>query len=180
MLPLKGGNYYHIYNRGNNKENIFLEEKNYQYFLSLYQKYIMSYVDTFAYCLLPNHFHLLLRVKTSPVSNLSRQFSHFFNAYAKAFNKAYNRTGSLFQKNFQRRLITSEPYLYQVLGYIHVNPQRHGFIEDFRKYPYSSYQILLSKNDTFLTRYKVIHWFGGAKQYKEFHKNIFDGEPFGI
>jgi len=57
------GNFYHIYNRGNNRENIFFEENNYYYFLEKYDKYLTNYLETFAYCLLPNHFHLLVRVK---------------------------------------------------------------------------------------------------------------------
>ena len=188
MLQLKEGNFYHIYNRGNNKEDIFREERNYHHFLFLYQKYVVPFVDTFAYCLLKNHFHLLIRIKgssqsktwevskTSQVSSVSLQFSHLFNAYAKAFNKAYNRTGSLFQERFQRKLITTDTYLLQVLGYIHLNPQHHGFIEDFRLYPYSSYQTLISKNDTFLACDEVILWFGNVKQFEEFHRNVFENE----
>jgi REP element-mobilizing transposase RayT len=66
------GSYYHIYNRGNNKENIFFEEKNYQHFLRLFDKYLSPYIDVYAYCLMPNHFHFLIRVKT-----LEEQFSEF-------------------------------------------------------------------------------------------------------
>lgn len=62
-IPLQFGVYYHIFNRGNNRENLFFEERNYRHFLRLYAKYILPVVDTYAYCLLPNHFHLLIRVK---------------------------------------------------------------------------------------------------------------------
>jgi putative transposase len=185
MIALEPGNSYHIYNRGNNREQIFRHERNYEYFLHLYQKYLTSVVDTFAYCLLGNHFHFLIRVRqkmrevseTSQVS-VSGQFSHLFNAYAKAFNKAYKRTGSLFQERFRRRLITSERYLYQLLGYVHLNPQRHGFVQDFRKYPFSSYQGLLSDKPTFLAREEVMQWFGGKQAFDEFHSNVFDEELF--
>ena len=57
------GSFYHIYNRGNNKEKIFFEEKNYRHFLKLFDKYLSPYVDVYAYCLMPNHFHFLIRVK---------------------------------------------------------------------------------------------------------------------
>ncbi|MBN1976347.1 MAG: hypothetical protein JW918_03000, partial [Anaerolineae bacterium] len=63
FVPLEHGQYYHIYNRGNNGENIFIEERNYSYFLGLYAKYIEPIADTFAYVLLRNHFHLLVRIK---------------------------------------------------------------------------------------------------------------------
>ena len=103
---LRFGGYYHIFNRGNNRETIFREQRNYFYFLKLYEKYIPLVADTFAYCLLPNHFHLLVRVKTGEekvtsglrVKNPGQQFGNLFNAYTKAFNKVYQRTGSLFEK----------------------------------------------------------------------------------
>jgi len=65
--PLRYDTYYHIYNRGVNRENIFFETRNYEYFLNLYWKYIGQVVDTFAYCLLRNHFHLAIRVKSNEV-----------------------------------------------------------------------------------------------------------------
>ena len=61
--PLIPGVTYHIYNRGNNGETIFPEERNYEYFMQLYGKYISPIADTFAYCLMPNHFHFLIRIK---------------------------------------------------------------------------------------------------------------------
>ncbi|MBF8283376.1 MAG: hypothetical protein HW378_2291 [Anaerolineales bacterium] len=73
-IPLHPGQYYHIYNRGNNRENVFREERNYPYFLKLYAKYIEPIAETYAYCLLRNHFHLLVRIRevrqTDAVSRL--------------------------------------------------------------------------------------------------------------
>ena len=63
VIPLEPGKYYHIFTRGNNREDIFPEEKNYAYFLQLYRNHISSIADTFAYCLLKNHFHFLIRIK---------------------------------------------------------------------------------------------------------------------
>jgi len=94
--PLINGNYYHIYNRGNNSDTTFYEDENYYHFLKLYKKYLDPVVDTFAGCLLKNHFHLLVYIKEeneikknklrySTIEKLkaisaSKQFSHFFNA----------------------------------------------------------------------------------------------------
>ena len=119
--PLYPGKYYHIYNRGNNREILFFEELNYPYFLKLYANHIEPIADTFCYCLLKNHFHFLIRIKTNDeyreylrVSkfndreeykgkeksiNPSQGFSNLFNAYAKAINKRYQRTGSLFEES---------------------------------------------------------------------------------
>ena len=188
MILLEPGNFYHLYNRGNNKENIFYEDRNYEHFLNLYRKYVSEMVETFAYCLMKNHFHFLVRVKqpaeptcevlkTSQVGKMvSRQFSHMFNAYAKAFNKAYNRTGSLFQERFRRKIITSDRYFGQAILYIHVNPQRHRVIKDFRKYPYSSYRVMLSNDETFLAREKVVEYFGNRDMFHQFHENAFEEE----
>lgn len=64
-IPLEYGKSYHIYNRGNNRENLFVEERNYRYFLGLYTKHIRPVADTFAYCLLRNHFHVAVRIKAA-------------------------------------------------------------------------------------------------------------------
>ena len=67
QIPLEAHKVYHIYNRGINGTNIFYEERNYAYFLEKYAHYLHNWVDTFAYCLLKNHFHLLIRVKELPL-----------------------------------------------------------------------------------------------------------------
>ena len=70
-VPLQYGKYYHIFNRGNNRENIFIEERNYRYFLKLCAKHITHVADTYAYCLLRNHFHFLVRIKTMEEQELT-------------------------------------------------------------------------------------------------------------
>lgn len=184
--PLQYGCYYHIYNRGNNRENLFLEERNYRHFLRLYAYYIEPIADTYAYCLLKNHFHVLVRIKTvaeqaqqqmEPVASdqahalsPSRQFSNLFNAYTKAINAAYGRTGNLFERPFERVEVTSERYLSRLVTYIHRNPQQHGLIADFRAWPYSSYQSLYSNRATRVRRDAVIGWFGGPTQVELAHQ----------
>ncbi|MEW5980590.1 MAG: transposase [Acidobacteriota bacterium] len=168
--------YYHIYNRGNNRQNIFIEERNYRYFLQKYAQLVTPYADTFAYCLLRNHFHLLVRVKNLDEIDPAWQdkkpgqvFGNFFNAYAKAFNRMYNRTGSLFENPFRRIVVTSEAHFTQLIVYIHQNPQKHGFVDDFRNWPYSSYHALLGAGPTRLQRQVVIDWFGGARPLEDAH-----------
>ena len=195
--PLVPGMYYHIYNRGNNSENLFLEKRNYPYFLSLYQKHIAPVTDTFAYCLLRNHFHVAGRIKTeeeyleylkqtSQVSetcevldkkkkfNPSQAFSNFFNAYAKSINKGYGRTGSLFQERFGRIPVTSDAYFMTLIFYIHYNPQKHGFVDDFRDWEWSSYHALIGTDETKLKREEVLNLFGGLKGFQEFHQTKMD------
>ncbi len=171
-ISLEYEDYYHIYNRGNNSEIIFREESNYFYFLKLLKKYIVPVADVFAYCLLSNHFHILIRVKEECKVTLSveKSFSNLFNAYAKAFNKRFGRTGKLFEERFKRKKVEDESYITELIYYIHSNPQKHGILEDFRIYPYSSYNLILSNKPTSLKREEVINWFGGSFFYEEYHK----------
>ncbi len=181
--PLHFDTHYHIYNRGNNREDIFIEERNYGHFLNLYIKYIEPVADTLAYCLLQNHFHLMVRIKSETEINLwqdsqlevlkikninpSRRFSDFFNSYAKAINHAYGRTGSLFQHPFGRVMITDEKQFWNVIAYIHQNPQKHNFVNDFRNWNWSSYNDILSSELTIVNRKKVLELFGGKQNFLE-------------
>jgi REP element-mobilizing transposase RayT len=175
-IPLQQGQYYHIHNRGNNRERVFIEERNYRYFLKLYAEHIEPIADTFAYCLLPNHFHFLVYIKDltglgdlSGLKKPSQYFSNLFNAYTKALNKAYDRTGALFQRPFGRILVTSDAYFVHLVTYIHQNPQRHGLVADFRTWPYSSYHAHLSDKPTRLQRDDVLAWFDGPEGFTMAH-----------
>ena len=175
-IPLVPGKYYHIYNRGNNGANIFMEERNYAYFINLYVKYIVPVADTFAYCLLRNHFHVGVRIKEDlhGPKYPAQQFSNLFNAYSKAMNRAYGRTGSLFENRFRRKEITTDCYFQQVIHYIHWNPQKHGFVTDYREYPYSSYQLFLMDKPAFIECADVLDWFGGRDGFIHQHLELTD------
>ena len=143
---LEPGGTYHIFNRGNNGEDIFKEDDNCFYFLRLIKTHLVPACDIYAYCLLRNHFHLLLRIKEKDELSIPYQqkphlpFSNLFNAYTKAVNKKYKRSGSLFQEHLKRKRVSDEKYLIQLIAYIHLNPVKHGFSEDHKKYRFSSYQ----------------------------------------
>jgi REP element-mobilizing transposase RayT len=169
---LIGGCMYHIYNRGNNREDIFKEPRNFYYFLQLWRKHICPIANTYAYSLQPNHFHFLIEIhELGEVANTknNQAFSNLFNAYTKSINKAYGRSGSLFQKSFKRKLINDDSYFTQLIFYIHSNAQKHGLINDFTHYPYSSYLSIISNQPTLLCRDKVLEWFGGKERYEEYH-----------
>jgi putative transposase len=182
--PLAHGRYYHIYNRGTNREDLLLEERNYRYFLQLYAKYIEPVAQTYAYCLLRNHFHLLVwimtqeqqrtyhraQAETTKLLSPSQQFGNLFNAYAKAINKAYGRTGSLFQHPFGRVPVTSDEQLVHLVTYIHHNPQKHGLVDDFRRWPWSSYSALAFHKPTRVQRDEVMGWFQGLAGFETYHQ----------
>ncbi len=151
------------------------------YFLTLYEKHIEPIADTYAYCLMRNHFHLLVRIKetsqvlkTCEVHNPSQGFANFFNAYAKAINKAYGRTGSLFEERFGRIPVTNTSYFENLIFYIHFNPQKHGFVVDFREWYWSSYHVLIWNGPTNLQRDEVQCLFGGVRGFEEFHRGRLD------
>jgi len=171
-IPLYKDHLYHVYNRGNGKEQIFFNEGNYDYFLRQYHKYTADLLDTFAYCLLSNHFHLLLRPKVNDPDLISEQFRKFFIAYSMAINKQEKRKGNLFQRAFKRKIIEDEKYFYAAVYYIHSNPIHHNIIKDLTEYKFSSYNSLIGNKETKLCRSEVMDWFRGSKNFIEFHTEM--------
>lgn len=185
IQPFIEGQYFHIYNRGVNGENLFKEKINYEYFIKQYIAYCSDVFETFAYALLKNHFHLLVYVKENvqvPKQNgngtiqlnASKQLSHFFNSYAQSINKAHNRTGPLFESPFERKLIDNDSYLTSMIYYCHYNAQWHEFVKDFKDWEYSSYHSILNNNNTFLAAEKVLTWFSATNEFEKVH-----GDRFG-
>ena len=183
--PIETGTFYHVYNRGINGQNLFFHPRNYEFFLRKYAEYITPAADTYAYCLLPNHFHLLIKTKSAPeiISNLplleqhaapeivSLRFSHFFNAYAQAINKQQNPTGGLFETPFRRTPVSNAGYLCNLVHYIHSNAQKHRLVADFKEYPYSSFQSFRSPKESRLKRSEVYDWFESAAAFMKIHQS---------
>ncbi|MCH7524240.1 MAG: transposase [Bacteroidetes bacterium] len=146
---LEKNHYYHIYNRGINGESIFISDDNKKYFLKLLSKYLVTKISIFAYCLMDNHYHLIIRMDDE-AEVVTQSFSNLFNAYAKAFNKQNNRTGSLFEKHFKRIKLVNEDYL---------NPKHHLNI-DYKDFEFSSYKAILSTKITKVKREEILKIFG--------------------
>lgn len=139
-------------------ENIFRDEENYRFFLQQYAKYLDGVVDTYAFCLMPNHFHLLVGVRSDlagfknlpGLSNtnlghasknpVTKAFSDFFNSYTKSFNKRFERRGSLFIEHFKRTPIRDERQWQEAFLYIHLNPVKHGFVKQQQDWKWSSWR----------------------------------------
>ena len=190
QIELEEGKYYHIFNRGNNSERIFFNEGNYEFFLRRYNEILSSLVETYAFCLLPNHFHFLVRVKDLPAKalhlkdaklltsspNPSHAFHRLFTSYSKAINLQQNRHGSLFENPFKRIEITSDEYLKNLVIYIHTNPQLHGFVNNFKIYKWSSYKDIISDNPTKQYHPAVLKWFENKENFEFCHKEKIDIE----
>lgn len=174
-------NYYHLYNRGVNRQDIFLEPEDRFYFLSLFKRHLSTEpeldshkrpftkydteVELVAFCLMPNHFHLLCYLKEP--DGLVHLMRSVMTAYTMYFNKKYRRTGGLYEGIFLASRITNDGYLWHVSRYIHLNPMDIG--QDFYEYPYSSINYFAgNKRATWLHPEKLVETMTERKQYLEF------------
>lgn len=184
----QAGHYYHIYNRCIDKKPLFKREENFRFFLSRMQKYLSSVLEIHAYCLLTNHFHLLVKVRTESELGpafgekdihlvVAHQLQRFFQSYAMAFNRQENRVGSLFQQPFKRALVTSQAYLTWLVFYIHSNAQKHAMVSDFRQWKWSSFMGFAGAR---LRRHQkeVVSFFGSKEAFFSFHAQQLDSLDF--
>ncbi len=179
LTPLLPDNYYHIYNRGNNSARIYFTPENYRYFINKYWTLLGAYVQTYAFCLLGNHFHFLIKVNDSNEEGyhlkVSHQFRRMFQSYALAINKQEGRSGSLFQKHFRRIQVNDMDYLMRLVFYIHFNPQKHQIVQNFRSYPYSSYNSFTTRSfDSMIDCETVYAWFNGHENFINYHDVLHD------
>lgn len=131
--------YYHVYNRGANKQNIFLDRSHYNLCLHLFGKHLSQYrVSIMAYCLMPNHYHLLLRQNEG--GSISRFIQTVFNAYTQAVNLSTGHSGTLFQGRAKGLEITSDEYAVRLARYIHYNPVAAGLVSKPEVWEYSDYR----------------------------------------
>jgi putative transposase len=175
---------YHIYNRAHGREPLFLKQEHYQFFLTKYKQYISPIADTFCYCLMPNHFHFLIRFKDEehlnllgvkqekyPSEFLSFQFNCFFMSYSKAFNKQQGRKGSLFISPFKRKEINDMKYFRKVVHYIHFNPVIAELCYQPQEWKYSSFRGILSHSNSLLDKEGVISVFENLENFLYVHQH---------
>jgi putative transposase len=143
--------YYHIYNRGVHKEQIFFEDENYRYFESLLLKYSrQSQVTIVAYCLMPNHYHIVARQNLS--GSLPSFMKKTFSAYTQAINKRFGLSGSLFQGQAKIKEITTDQYCLQVIRYVHLNPVNAGLVQKPEDWLFSDYRAWLEDTNPVASR----------------------------
>lgn len=160
--------FYHVYNRGNNKEVIFFEKDNYRYFLQIFKEYLTeNALLLHSYCLMPNHYHTIVEITDRP--ELSTPLQHCMIAYGKAINKRYNRVGHLFQDRFKIKKIDSAEYLLHLSRYIHSNPLMAKFVSSAEQWQYSSYKNYISEiEEAGLTTQFILSHFKDKQDYKNF------------
>jgi len=190
--PLFPGEVYHLFNRAVGNEKLFISEENYHFFIQKYFQHTEKICDTFCYCLLPNHFHLLVRIKPAEelklyfeeikkgkidISQMNKisdfvmeRFSNWLNSYTKAFNKVNSRKGSLFIDYTKRQQINNDASFGKLIHYIHANPVHHGYCKQIDEWHFSSYHQILAKRNSRLLYNEVLHFFSGEDQFKLFHE----------
>ena len=188
IIPFVNGQYYHVYNRGVEKRNIFETSRDYNRFLktiSYYQlegpkprlskffKYQLfkpdlnkKIVDIICYCLMPNHFHFLLKqLRENGITEFTSKLS---NSYTKYFNIKNDRVGPLLQGEFKSVIIQSDEQLIHISRYIHLNPLASYLTKDLNFYKWSSYQEYILDSNGMCNREEILSFFKSPKSYKQF------------
>ena len=192
-IPLNQDGIYHILSHAVGNEKLFRTDENYRFFLQQYFLRIQPIADTFSFCLLPNHFHFLIRIrqmekleelyhlkkKKSPQPGIlpdfiMEQFSNLLNSYTKSYNKYYRRRGALFVDYLRRVEVKDNNQYTNTIFYIHKNPVHHGISNSISDWRWSSYQAMLGHQPTDLLRSEVLEWFGGIQPFINFHQQSID------
>jgi putative transposase len=154
---------YHIYNRGNNKQQIFFAQTDYESFLHYVKRFITPHSNILAWCLMPNHFHFLIHCTKESVETrkygglqltiLSYSIKQLLSSYTKSINKTYNRTGNLFQQKTKAKCVNdiNGNYCRNAFFYIHQNPLKANLITDILDWKYSSFKEVLENSSSGLT-----------------------------
>jgi len=175
--------FYHVFNIAIGNEKLFHTDKDHYYFLKKLERYVLPIADLYSYCLIPNHFHILIKTKSDEeienninnkrlISNeqvICLAFKNMFISYSKSYNKEYKRKGKLFIQPFKRVEVSDEMYLPYLMCYIHRNPIHHGLSTNYTNWKYSSYKACLSTNPTKINRNAVLYYFGSKSEFVKFH-----------
>jgi putative transposase len=179
--PLIKGEFYHFFNRANSQsDKLFYQERNYRYFLKLWTDYMDRHFEVWSYCLIPNHFHFLVRVREQDTTNYAMEsWRRLAISYTQAINKQENRRGSLFQEHPKHLLVKSDTHLMTLIRYIHHNPVHHGLTQQLNNWHYSSYSAFFSSVPSRIMRSDVIALFGSIDAFKQFHQQDDDNQAIG-
>lgn len=199
LANMQANGTYHVFNRTNNQETLFLDDEDHHQFLSTYNRFLSGYVTTYAWALLPNHFHFVISVAEEPVirqllrklptdslTYMEKQFlmqkaelvelvrmqwTRLFISYSIYFNKKYGRSGNLFFRSFKRKSIVDQQQLHDTIIYVHINPLKHAVAPNWQKYPWSSWRTITRRKQTpvALDLELVLHLFEGPNTWLEDH-----------
>ena len=167
------GGFYHVYSRGNRRQLLFRDDSDYEKFLDLVRKCKKKYqFIVHTYCLMPNHFHMIVSYHGVP---LGKPIGWFSSIYARFYNDKYGYDGHLFQGRYHAKIITNTRYLLIASKYIHLNPVKAGIVISPEKYRYSSFKsFAYEKNDDITTKDRIMEYFDNdVNWYKGFVKSAY-------
>jgi REP element-mobilizing transposase RayT len=193
-------NFYHVICKAIDGKTLFKDEENKRYFLERYLDFSNEFFDTYAYSLLDNHVHFLIKTKsqlelkiylnqleinqrTSTFKRfiedkcsfhelIEQQFNRLFISYSLSFNLRCKTSGPLFNRPFKRVEVADNAHLTQLYVYIHANIMKHGLSNDYENYKWSSYRAIISDKPTNILREEVLKWFGGKERFIQAHKDL--------
>ncbi len=195
---LNAENVFHIYNRSNNKENIFVHEANHLKFLRNIERFILPFADILALNILPNHFHLIIEVKKKedmlhhvskafvadlpPICRklvemdennmsdiLENRFRSMLSGYATYYNNRTQRSGNLFHRPFCRKWIRSIEYLKRAIYYVNTNTVKHGMHTNFLDHPWTSFHWVIDGDCSLINLEKLFMYFDGHANFLQYH-----------
>ncbi|HCS41122.1 MAG TPA: transposase [Anaerolineaceae bacterium] len=170
IVPIEVDSIYHIYNRGVNKELIFFSERNYQFFIYKMVNYMQDNASILAYCLMPNHYHLLVKIKNADF--VQKGLQPFLISFTNSINIDQKRIGPLFQGRYQANLVFDDAYLLECVKYIHLNPVKAGLVKLLQEWGYSSYRDYLSpQSKSFVDKESVLTHFDSIFDFKNFSES---------
>ena len=166
--------FYHIFNRGINKQTIFLSKTDYHFFLNKLQGLKKKYDHSiYAFCLMPNHFHISIQTRKTSISKIMASLATSYSMY---FNRTYNHFGPVFQNRFKNILIENDSYFVKLSQYIYLNPVKAKLIKDPTLYPFSSIREALGKEPLHFLDQDIVRLIGETKgSQKEYEKFIYAG-----
>lgn len=168
MSKYQDGHIYHVFNRGAHQLTIFRKPRHFRKCVGLLLKYSAHYnVSLLAYCLMPNHYHLI--VKHEDDGSISRFLQTSFNSFVQYYNILESHSGTLFQGAAKSTLVDTDDYLLQVIRYVHTNPVSAKLVKTAADWEFSGCSVWLRDSDE-VFRGKGIRdeWFGDGKGYEEF------------
>jgi putative transposase len=157
---------YHVVARGNRRQAVFLESRDYRIYLDRLARYIRRFEAAVrAYCLMPNHVHILIQAGPPPLAKAMQAVQQSYTQY---FNRTYAAVGHVFQGRYKAFICQRDPYLVALIRYIHLNPVRAGLVTRAEDYPYSSHVLYLRSRTTALVDpAPVLRFLGGAAGYRK-------------
>lgn len=158
---------YHVIVRGNQRRKTFYDERDYRAYLERLARYRQRYdYIIHAYCLMPNHAHLLVESGRSPLGKFMQGLQQSYSQY---FNLRHRKVGHVFQGRYQAIVCQKDAYLLELLRYIHLNPVRAGLSKDPKAYPYTGHQAYLQgKSSDIIDPRKILTMLGGPAGYRSF------------